>query len=300
MIGSLLLKLKQKYKYGLRAAWYRDQVRPKILQTQPVTGTTDYICEIHVLTCKEDWLNLLWMLKSFYFYSGVNYSLCIHEDGSLSADHINILQSHFPNARVVTKGYADLEINKLLKKFPQSVEFRLTNPLSLKVFDFFKFLNSKRMLLLDSDILFFRKPEELLLRIESQEYLLNSLNKDWAYGYSINFDSIKDKFLFKPVSHINSGLGLIHKDSIDLEAIEQFLSIPGIFSHSHRIEQTLIALYSSKFGFEFLPKEYDVHLGPLESGLACRHFTGPVRHLMYRDGIRFLLKTDFLDVLSRY
>ena len=81
--GALWLRANQKFGHGLRVAWYRDVVRPRILSTPPITGTTDKRCEIHVLTSKNDWLNLVWTLKSFYISSGRRYALCIHEDGSL-------------------------------------------------------------------------------------------------------------------------------------------------------------------------------------------------------------------------
>jgi hypothetical protein len=93
---------------------------------------------------------------------------------------------------------------------------------------------------------------------------------------------------------VNSGLGLIHRASIRLDAIEGWLSLPGIWSHDHRIEQTLVALYSCAFGHEFLPPEYDVHLGGFSPELPCRHFTGPIRHLMYAEGMRWLVRKDFL------
>jgi hypothetical protein len=40
---------------------------PRILSTLPIEDTTDKRCEIHVLTSKEDWLNLVCTLKSLLF-----------------------------------------------------------------------------------------------------------------------------------------------------------------------------------------------------------------------------------------
>ena len=82
-IGSLIYRFRVKYGHGLRVAYYRDVVRPRILQTPPVEGLDDRRCEIHVLTSQQDWLNLIWALKSFYAASGRKYELCIHDDGSL-------------------------------------------------------------------------------------------------------------------------------------------------------------------------------------------------------------------------
>ena len=76
---------------------------------------------------------------------------------------------------------------------------------------------------------------------------------------------------------------------------EEFLGLPDILSHSHQIEQTLIALCSARFGFEMLPAEYDVHLGSRRPGAPSRHYTGPIRHLMFSEGIRTLVRQGFLN-----
>ena len=81
--GAVWLRLNQKFAHGLRVAWYRDVVRPRILKSPPIAETPDRRFEIHVLTSRHDWLNLIWSLKSFYAASGRRYALCIHEDGTL-------------------------------------------------------------------------------------------------------------------------------------------------------------------------------------------------------------------------
>jgi len=185
-------------------------------------------------------------------------------------------------------------MEKVLSRFPRSRAFREANPLALKVFDFAAFLHSDRMLLLDSDILFFSEPTELVRRIEDASYIRNTLNKDWQFGYTLKPASIQPMLDYEFQSHINSGLGLIHKSSIDLQTIEDLLAVPGVIGHHHRIEQTLIALYSCRFGFEFLPSEYDVRVDTGIPRLPCVHYTGPIRHLLYREGIRELIRMGLL------
>ncbi len=101
--GRLLLRLRQKFGHGLRVAWYRDVIRWRILSTLPIEDTTDQRCEIHVLTSQQDWLNLIWTLKSFYVASGRRYSLCVHDDGSLHEAELATLQKHFPAARIIRR-----------------------------------------------------------------------------------------------------------------------------------------------------------------------------------------------------
>ena len=288
--GRALYLARDKFGHGVRAAWYRDVVRPRIRDRQPFSETTDYACEIHVLTSQADYLNLLWALHSFFAASRRQYALCIHDDGTLTADAVDQLLSAFPAARLISRREGDARLSELLAPYKRCRELRATNNLALKIFDFAAFLQSDRMMLLDSDILFFSRPEGLLTALEGGAR--NSLNRDWRYGYSIDEDAKLD-FELPPL--INSGLGLIHRASIRYDWIEDFLTLPNILSHPHRIEQTLFALCSARFGFDMLPAEYDVHLGPAKPGIPSRHYVGPIRHLMYSEGMRCLVRDGLLN-----
>ena len=285
MISKLLYRYRRQFGHGFRIAWQRDVVRWRVLKTPPVHGLTDGSCEIHVLTCERDWLDLIWCLKSFFSVCEVRFRLCIHDDGSVRPEELSALGSHFPDARVIRRSEADETVGRMLRDHPRCNALRGSNKLALKVFDFLAYLESDRLFLLDSDILFFRRPNVLLQRLTDRAYALNSLNRDWAMGYSVEPETMRGSLDFPFQSHINSGLGLIHKASYDLGDFERWLEIPGILSHPHRIEQTLVALASSKFGHEFLPEEYDVRLKQTKPGEIVKHYTGPIRHLMYGEGL---------------
>jgi hypothetical protein len=294
--GSLWLRLRQKFGHGVRVAWYRDVVRPRILNTLPIRGTTDRRCEIHVLTSKNDWLNLIWTLKSFYVASGRRYALCIHEDGSLSERELELLSAHFPSARLIRRSDADARLESVLRDFPRSLAFRKSNVLALKVFDFIEFLQAERMALFDSDLLFFTEPVEYLERIEDAEYSLNTFNSDVAEAYTVEREAVEERFGHELACRVNTGLGLVQAGSIRWEWIEQYLALPGILDgHFWRIEQTLIALCSSRHGVELLPAEYRVSLAPGQRTGCFRHYVGAIRHLMYGEGIRRLATEGFLD-----
>jgi hypothetical protein len=296
-LGRTLLLLRQKYGRGLKTAWYRDRVRPRILSTRPVECGTDDTCEIHVLTSAADWLNLVWALKSFYYYSERRYGLCIHDDGSLGADALASLLHHFPGARIVTREEANRTVEEALQPYPRCLRFRQTNHLAPKLFDFVRYLTADRMLLIDSDILFFSRPAELLDRIENPGYTLNSVNPDVSSAYTIEPEVARQAWGLDVPQRFNSGLGLIHRQSMRFDWIEEFLALPGIVGHFWRIEQTIYALCSARFGVELLPEEYAVRLKGSIDGLPCRHYIGAIRHLMYNEGMRQLLKQRFLDLL---
>jgi len=293
--GALRLRWKQHFGHGLRAAWYRDVVRPRILHTAAVTGTTDPTAEIHVLTSAGDWLNLLWTLKSFYAVAPRKYALCIHGDKTLPAVALENLAQHFPDARIIPRDEADARADTVLRDFPRCRQFRNTNLLAPKVFDFPAFLGTDRMALFDSDLLFFAEPEEYLRRIEDPEFRQNAFNADIASSYTVEPAAVIERCGFALHPKINSGLGLIHRASMRLDWIEEFLSLPGITEgHFWRIEQTLYALCSSRYGVELLPAPYTFYHEPGLHGRPFRHYIGCIRHLMYEEGMRQLTRNGFL------
>ena len=294
--GAILLQFRQKFGHGLRVAYYRDVVRPQILQTPPIEDTIDNTCEIHILTSREDWLNLIWTIKSFYVVSGRKYALSIHDDGTLVPEHLETLRTQFPDARIISRSKSDAEVLPSLVSFPRCLAFRKTNHLAPKVFDFHFYLESDRMLLLDSDVLFFSEPAELLRAIEDSNYHLNIVNKDIASAYTVDPAEVKSRTGVNLIERFNSGLGLIHKASHRLEWIEEFLGLPGILDgHFWRIEQTVQALCSSRYGVELLPKSYDIRLTGAINNSPSRHYVGAIRHLMYREGMRRLVRQGFLE-----
>lgn len=289
--GAILLRLRQKFEHGLDVAWYRDVVRPRILSSAPVHGAKDKTCEIHVLTSASDWLNCIWTLKSFYAVSNRRYALCIHEDGSLAENDVETIAAHFPDARIIRRAEADARANEALKSFPKTLRFRQTNRLGPKLIDFIAYLESDRLALFDSDLLFFSEPTAFIEKVEDPNYRLNIFNSDCGDAYDVSSEVVGHTV----VPRINSGFGLVHRDSLPVEWIEEYLGIADVADGFFwRIEQTVIALCSSRYGAELLPDEYTVRL---EKGLGTRpfrHYVGAVRHLMYSEGMRKLQGSGLL------
>lgn len=159
MIGRIYHQFRSRFRHGIKTAYYRDVVRKRILAAKPVTKLDDNACEIHVLTSQQDWLNLAWALKSFYWASQRRYQLCIHDDGTLSEQASNELSRLFPEARLIGRRQADQEVLPYLENHPRCKAFRESNHLSPKLFDFRYYLQADRMLLLDSDVLFLVNPQ---------------------------------------------------------------------------------------------------------------------------------------------
>ena len=203
---------------------------------------------------------------------------------------------HFPSARIIRRAEADAKLAKVLRAFPRSLSFRNTNLLAPKVFDFIAYLESDRMGLFDSDLLFFAEPTILpaagrgsCLSAEYLQCRLLPMLIPW------NRTAVRTRIGHQLLSRMNSGFGLVHRDSIRWDWTEEFLALPGILDgHFWRIEQTLFALCSSRYGAELLPDEYTLRLEPGIGGRCFRHYNGAIRHLMYGEGIARLEEDGFL------
>jgi hypothetical protein len=119
--------------------------------------------------------------------------------------------------------------------------------------------------------------------------------------YSINPSQALAWFGSPLPERLNSGLGLAPKAAIDLQFLNESFA-PGRVpaDQDHFPEQTGFALLAGLHGTGILPGEYSVVTGsePLDVkalGLVFRHYVSPVRHLLYEEGLPFLLReTDLV------
>ena len=287
MLGRIKNKIERVVRFDPALAYARDITRPRILKSPPVS-TTNKSAELHVLTSHKDWLNLVWSLKSFYKFVEDPYALVIHGDGSLPPKALDAFSRHFPNARVVRQSEAREHVLDSLASYPRCRQFRETNTLSIKVFDFLHYLTVDKMILFDSDLLFFARPNAFLAYLDDDSRKVNRFNRDVSTAYAIPFEDIQAAgYSIEP--EVNSGFGLIHKESMPLDWLEEFLEIPGLAEgHFWRIEQTLYALCATRFGVELLPDDYRVFLEGSLGERPFRHYVGAVREKMYTEGMRML------------
>lgn len=275
----------------------RRLIQRLILKTPPIRTAVHGAVEVRALTWRKDWKNLLWSLKSFYHFAGVDFPLFIH-DGGLAPGQAQQLLDHFPTARFVPIEEADEKVAARLRKAnaPGCVQWRERNPVTRKLFDFYAMSNADYVVSIDSDIVFFRRPDLLLPGNDSPAG--NRYNKDNAYYYSAPLDALEASCGIRPLPLINSGLSLIRPPTIDFQAIERWLENESLFADGWCFEQTLHALCSTKAGVELLPDTYLVGGGGgITPDRICTHYPGKFRHFLYEEGMRHLIDTGFLRAL---
>jgi hypothetical protein len=289
--GRLLWLLRRDLKRGWDASYHDYKTKPRIVNwSWPFWSETPQPTPIHILTGKNDWLLSAWALASFFYFTEQTWSVVIHDDGTLPLEARTELKRLFHKARIISRDEADSQMDRVLAPFPFCHDYRNKHPLALKVLDVPHFCQAERFILLDSDVLFFRFPREIMDWVASGAPEC-WFNEDVEEGALIGTDQAWSDLGVPLWPRVNSGLCLLAKAAIDYEFCERALGETSILKgHIWRVEQTLIALCASHHGKGgLLPKTYEVSLGKSSSEDAiARHYVGAVRDRFYGEGLKRL------------
>jgi hypothetical protein len=235
----------------------------------------------------------LWALKSFYYHAPVDWPLVLHDGGGFTPAIRAALLHHFPNVRILDWDQATKAVEESLAQQNLSAiaRARKSSALLRKLIDCKVLGCTQNVLLLDSDVLFFQTPLEV---IEAGESNLNRFlfNRDYLSSYSIGPEQSRAGLGLELPDCINSGLGVFPTGLIDLKFIEEICASGQVLLNSFT-EQTLFALLAARSGFEYLSDRYAVLTGPVDiaaMGLVSRHYVSPVRNLFFDEGIPHLKK----------
>ncbi len=286
------------YKKGFRYLFNKYFLAPEILKIKKVLEkpiNRDDL-SIHILTSHHDLIILIWSLATFYQVTETVGQLYIHSDGSLTANDKSLIKKFFPNALIVEpqellgKYLSELEKYPIIKKFrTQYPEFLLLK----KLIDPYFVSDRKLHLIIDSDLLWFRKPSEIENEINNLSPL--SLMITGKVGYrQPNYVYFKDgSKLEDKLANLNSGIVLYSKENFDLEKLSKYFENFELKNsqNKHFIEQAGYA-YCLKKLVGLPTAEYQIQ-DQVNENTVVRHYTSPKRPLFFIEGIQYL-KTKIL------
>ncbi|MEM7226477.1 MAG: hypothetical protein AAF495_26125 [Pseudomonadota bacterium] len=238
---------------------------------------------IHLLTKSNECLFALWACRSLLERLDAPIPLYVHDDGSLTSTDVGRLERSLPGVQIVRRADADAAARQVLAGWPNCLAFRQSHVLSLKLFDPWIVQTTGDIILLDSDVLFFRRPTEVIDWLAHPEHRRNLWNRERAPDENRN-----------PMAGFNSGLGLLRRDLMNLQAVEDLLSKNAQGSIPWLMEQEIYGQLSAIAGMEALPPSY--HVATVADGrnappsaLAAKHYVGLVRGLFIGEGLLWLL-----------
>ncbi len=226
-------------------------------------------------------------LRSLEYHTGRLWAPFIHEDGSLTEQDVARLRSHFPDARIVRRTDADRELHELLAPFPACRESRRKHNWFLKNFDTWHYALHDRYIVIDSDIVFFRRPDKMM------DWIANGDDSVWVMEdtrekYALPREQIEALLGFPLWKKVNSGLDLMPRAAFNLPLAEKYFELCGPRARDfHFLEQTFFAVAGAAWGKGgALPAEYEISWGNFRHrDSVCRHYVGPFKNdLLWIEG----------------
>ncbi len=249
--------------------------------------------ELHLLCQKSAVWMLIWAVYSFLYHSKLNPRIVIHDDGSFDAESVRVVEHIFPRARVLPKSEADTLL-AARADIPQGVhEYRkVKNKLALKLADIFLLADAEKIIVLDSDILFYAPPAEIVdfIRGASEAGALIS-HSPFTFPLTAKESYIESHALKeKSVEHMNSGLIAYRRSAITLDMFLEYIeNMPN--GNDYFSEMTGWCALVAQTDFKFFPGERYIIKGDVEPGVIAKHFTSPRRFEMFAYGIDLVRST---------
>lgn len=252
--------------------------------------------EVHMLLNHARIFEGAWALYAFIRLSENNVPAVVHDDGSLRPRDKALLKKLIPSVKIWDRRDADeICIRKLNHfGFKKLIDLRKSLIFGLKLVDPIILSEKRLIIILDSDVLFFNKPD----------FLLNALEKGQP-TYSVDSEDtdlicerrMKELIGRPAVYRCNAGLLSVDRTLIQLERYEKYLHEPEFWnedrSANYYAEQTLWAMELTRLGAVALPSSYaispldpaDCHSGHFHHQTSCGHA------LLYTKGLPTLCRT---------
>jgi hypothetical protein len=246
--------------------------------------------EVSFLSGADYWYQTLFCVYSLQLHADVRVAPLVFDDGSLAAEHEELVTRVVPAARFVKLGDIEQTLDELLPRarFPALRARRLSYPHLRKLTD----LHVGRRgwtTVLDSDMLFFRRPDALLAWASAPDRPCHLVDIERAYGYSPEL--MRELAGCAEPERVNVGLCSMRSDDLDWEALEYWCRATLEREHpSYLQEQALTALLLAGKDTLRLPTAEYVVRPSLSEGrrptAVLHHYVAQSKRSYFQDGWR--------------
>lgn len=248
----------------------------------------------HLLTGRRFWYQTAFCLWSLAQESRRPVAPVIHDDGTLDETRRTELRALFPKASFVAQADTRARLDERLPagRFPTLRERWENYPHIRKLID--PHVGSTGWkLVMDSDLLFFRRPEALLGSVERADRPLHAVDCATSYGYS---PALLAELAGRPVADlVNVGLTGLDSGQIDWDRLEEWCcALVGREGKSYYLEQALVALLVAGRDCAVLPAADYVTLPRPPEAQACQ----AVMHHYVAESKRWYFQHSWRRVLA--
>lgn len=197
--------------------------------------------ELHLLTGRRFWYQTAFCLWSLARHAGRPLAPVIYDDGTLTAEFQAPLARLFPAIRFVAQAdiIARLDAHLPAARFPVLRERWLNYPNIRKLTEP-HLASTGWKLVLDSDLLFFHRPDFLLAWLAAPDRPLHAVDCEESYGYS---RALLERLAGAPLPPlVNVGLCGLRSESINWTELEAWCAeLIAREKTSYYLEQALVA-----------------------------------------------------------
>ena len=201
--------------------------------------------ELHLLTGASFWYQSAFCLHRFALHAARPLAPIIYDDGTLRPDHIDVLRRLFPSARFVSRAEQLSALDRHLPadRFPALRERWANYPHIRKIIA--PHLGSHGWkLVIDSDLLFFRRPDFLIAWLDHPDRPLHAVDCVESYGYPRRTMTELAGRTIPPL--VNVGLAGLRSEDVDWQRLEKWTAdLINRHGTSYLLEQALFAMLAS-------------------------------------------------------
>jgi hypothetical protein len=241
---------------------------------------------VHVLVNRFRSWDALWAVYSLGHFAARPIRPVFHDDGSFDPHARRAFARLFPHGRVLGRAEADAHVGAELARrgLVRLQRLRAELIFALKLIDPIVYADGQPFLLLDGDVIFYRRPDALLDCIERGQACYM---RDLVHHSSIaaeDFVARAGRLVDPP---FNPGIVYVDGARLDLARFEEDLATPGFFRAAGPdifAELTLWALELVRLRAIALPEEYaicfDHRWRQRPERHVASHFCGAIEHKM--------------------
>ena len=288
-------------KITTKPIWYWERKRPylskhrwhrlALLRVKAPTSSPT----INILCTPKTCTEALFSAWSWCYHLGDLFRIRIVVDGPLPT----FLKA---SASAIIEGLEMQTVDELISPslftYQYLTTFGTQHPLGRKLLLLLSLQEHGDFIYSDNDVLLLNDPKEIVAAYQAKTPVFNQESTGSAFDRELLAFALQLGAL--PVPSFNSGLIYSPRKKLDISFADQLLSIKILSNHTWFDEQTVLAILMNRAGAMALnPSLYVVSTNRQfiwdqdvdYQSIHARHFTGPVRHLMYSKGYPLLLNT---------
>jgi len=213
---------------------------PEYPGTAPVT--------LHLMTGRRFWYQTVFCLNSFARSARTTVRAELFDDGSIDGDCASRLAGLGTGVRIHRLGDLQARLDECLPaaRFPVLRDRWLNYPNIRKLTDV-HLGGSGWKLVMDSDMLFFRRPDWLLDWLAAPDRPLHAVDCEESYGYS---RPLMERLAGAPIpALVNVGLCGLKSEDLDWDLIEAWCAeLIACERTNYFLEQAIVAMLSARMG----------------------------------------------------